>query len=259
MGTSGYTTRKLGGYSSFALDLTLWIEVIPAHTTALPRISDNITSLEYNDRVLIFPTVVQLSARLQLLTLTLPTTDATHPSTYFERLAALRVRLVFGSVAALPNGIMPTLRRLWLQNGDYTNHIHSLRDAEVPLDSCGGTLSFLWLLAFTFAHPPALAVLRLLCEVEPPLTHQRIHSLDICFPTRDTALDRTLTLPWEVNPPGLPWEDEAQSEFGDQDSRPELVWITAVLDTDLESDDADDYVLDVEADDDGIWMPPPTQ
>ncbi|KAJ7473376.1 hypothetical protein FB451DRAFT_291896 [Mycena latifolia] len=261
--------------------------------TFLPKVSNTITSLEYNDRVeysLIFPTLVQLSASLRSLALSLPSFDAVYPKLIFEKLEALRVRLSFVNGDAPPTWIMPALRRLWLHGGDYENPIRSPRNAELLLDSCGGTLTFLWLPAFMIIlldlasapfsiqglldRCPALehlAIPRLLCEVEPVLIHQRIHSLDIFrFPTRHTGalssflhgftalrsvrtLDRTLALPWEVIPPGLPYEDETQREFGDQDSRSESAWITAMLATDPDSDDGDDsdYVFDVEAEDDG--------
>ncbi|KAJ7485810.1 hypothetical protein FB451DRAFT_1554624, partial [Mycena latifolia] len=258
---------------------------IPASLTVLPRVSDTITSLEYNNQVeysLILPTLVELSASLRSLALSLPITyDATGPKIFFEKLEALRVRLSADSMASPPQWTMPALRRLWLQGSHGLSRIQNVRDAEAFLNICGRTLAFLWLPHFLVARtePPVhiqslldrcpalkhLAMPRILCEVEPPLTHQRIHLLDLlCFPTRDTftpflhgfpalralrTLDQTLTFPWDVIPPDLPCDGDAQLESDEEDGTPEAAWITAVLATDPDADDSDDsdYVFNSQA------------
>ncbi|KAJ7485828.1 hypothetical protein FB451DRAFT_1128075 [Mycena latifolia] len=256
--------------------------LIPTPLTVLPRVSDTITSLEYNNQVeysLILPTLVQLSANLRSLALSLPITyDATDPKLLFEKLEALRVRLSADSMFSPPQWTMPALRRFWLQGSNGLSRIH---DAEAFLNICGRTLTFLWLPDFLVAPTepsvhiqslldrcPALehlAMPRILCEVEPPLTHQRIHSLDLlCFPTRDTftpflngfpelhafrTLDQTLMSPWEVIPPDLPCDGEIQQDSDEEDDTTEAAWITAVLATDPDSDDSDDsdYVFNSQA------------
>ncbi|KAJ7637858.1 hypothetical protein B0H17DRAFT_1149317 [Mycena rosella] len=269
--------------------------LIPDLLTVLPRVSYTITYLEYNDQVqyhLIFPTLVQLSTNLQSLAICLSAYDAAgHPVVVFEKLEALRVRFVFNSAATLPEWSMPALRQLWLHTGGSFGDIHSLSHTESLLDSCGRNLIFLWLTHSTPLEAgdtiqglldscPALEHLTIqgaLYQVEPRLSHQLIHSLDVsCFPICDTSptfragfpalrtfrtLDPTFMFSSVALPPDLPHdldthrelrEADGATEDEDEDS-PESAWITAILATDPDSDDSkdDDYVFDEEADDSG--------
>jgi hypothetical protein len=99
--------------------------IIPAPLNILPRISYTITSLEYGSAVefsLIFPTLVQLSASLRSLSLSIQATyEPVDETLFFEKLEDLRVRFAFDSMAPTPNWTVPVLQRLWLDNGDENN------------------------------------------------------------------------------------------------------------------------------------------
>ncbi|KAJ6586385.1 hypothetical protein DFH09DRAFT_1143220 [Mycena vulgaris] len=258
-----------------------------------PAVGRNITSLEYNRTVeydLIFPTLVELHGNLQSLALSLPTTyDASHPTLVFEKLVNLRVCLAVSEMPPRPRPkwTLPALRRLWIRGSRYLWHKRSIADVGTFLAVFGRSITFLWLNDFVrdddddddigtsvqrlLDRCPALEHLTtLLClyEVEPPLQHQLLNSLDIFTPRGTLSLsqggftalrtlriiDLTLVLAWDLVPAGLPDGDEGElSMLAPEEDLRETAWINAVLSTDPDVDDPsdDDYIFDAQADDGG--------